>query len=67
MKQRSKLSIGFMYGMVLTLVALGLSGQPERGPGSRNAYRDGRQEPLELTYIANMGVTEQTPDDRNGV
>jgi len=56
MKQRSKLSMGFMWGMMLTLVAASSSGQPERGLGPRNADRDGQKEPLELTYIANMGV-----------
>jgi len=56
MKPLSKLSIGFIYGLMLTLIAVGLSGQPARGLGPWNADQDGQREPLQLTYFANMGV-----------
>jgi L-ascorbate metabolism protein UlaG (beta-lactamase superfamily) len=56
MKPFLKLSICLMVGLISTLVAVGSSGQPARGLGPWNADRDGWREPLQLTYIANMGV-----------
>jgi len=56
MKPCSKSSSCFLYGLILILVVVGSSGQPASGMGFWIADQDGRQEPLELTYIANMGV-----------
>ena len=56
MKQSSKLSICFIYGLTLMLAAANSSGRPAQGLGPWNTEQDGRREPLQLTYIANEGV-----------
>lgn len=56
MQSHLKLSTCFVAGLILMLVAVGPSGQPASRMDSRIVDQDGRQEPLELTYIANMGV-----------
>jgi len=64
MKQRSKLSICFMYGLMLMLVAAGPSGQTAQGTASQEADPACRQEPLKLTFIANKGVLVSSGDKK---
>ena len=56
MKLPATLSNCFGFSLMLFLFGVGVSGQPERRMNPRQTDPPRRQEPLQLTYIANEGV-----------